>query len=842
MTPERWKRVTELFAAALTREPAERARFLAQAAAGDALLAEEVMRMLAADEKAGAYFDKPPGLVSLGTSPDEPTAVPVGRRIGPYRILAEIGRGGMGAVYLAARVDDQYQQQVAIKLVRGGPGSELVLDRFKAERQILANLEHPNLARLIEGGTTPEGWPFFSMEYVEGKQIDQYCSAGNLSTRERLELFLEVCAAVQYAHQRLVIHRDLKPSNILVTKEGAVKLLDFGIAKLLGTDASPGTTLTALPLMTPEYASPEQVKGESITTASDVYSLGMLLYELLARRRAYQLSSRSAEEIARVVCHSEPERPSAAAPRATSRQLKGDLDSIVLTALRKDPARRYASVQELSADIRRYLHGLPVLARGDTVFYRGGKFVRRHKAGVAAAGLVALSLVGGIVATSRQARIARANQGRAEKRFAEVRKLANWVIVDMHDAIAKLPGSTAARKELVARALEYLDGLASETSGDPVLLAEVASGYERLAKVLGSPAWPNLGDKTEAVSSIGKAIALREKLSAAAPSELQATLNLAESYGQLAMILGGQEALTPLDRMKSLLDSIPSARAEDTAVLETWSFYVALEGASNRRVSDLTALREIRRRQVEIREKLLSRPGSFEPQRNLALAYKTYGAVLHALKELKPAREFYDKALALDRKLVDADSSNPQRKLDLSFSYGSVGSLLRDEGDFDGSLAAYQNALDLREAVYTPDPANKFAFESLVRAHESIANVLARKGDLEGAVGHEEEALTLRTAWGKSHPSTNGDASGLAQFHKSVGDHCGLVASSAETAATRQRSLWRRAREEYSRALAIWLELARNQPLEREYGENAQRLQQAIAKCDDALAKLGRPR
>ncbi len=350
MTPERWCRVKEIFEAALQQEGSARVGFVAQAATDDPTLADEVLRMLASDEKAGGFLSG----VLEGTLPrlasSAPGASPVGRHIGPYRVLSEIGHGGMGAVYRAVRDDDQYQKQVAIKLLREGTGSELVIERFKAERQILANLEHPNIARLIDGGTTEEGWQYFTMECVDGEPIDRHCDSHNLSTQQRLELFVTVCSTVQYAHQRLVVHRDLKPSNILVTQDRMPKLLDFGIAKLL-TDTGQAKTLTGFVLMTPEYASPEQVKGAPITTASDVYSLGMLLYELLARKRAYQIQSGSPVEIARVVCQMEPEKPSAVAPRPLARQLAGDLDTIVLKAIRKEPARRYASVQELSDDI-----------------------------------------------------------------------------------------------------------------------------------------------------------------------------------------------------------------------------------------------------------------------------------------------------------------------------------------------------------------------------------------------------------------------------------------------------------------------------------------------------------
>ncbi len=339
---------------------------------------------------------------------------PAGRLIGPYKIIRKIGHGGMGSVFLAARADDQYRKQVAIKLVKRGMDTDFIVSRFLSERQILASLDHPNIASLFDGGATADGLPYFVMEDIEGLPINEYCDTHNLSTTERLKLFSIVCAAVHYAHRKHIIHRDIKPTNILVTADGMPKLLDFGIAKILDPDLSiqtTGRTATARRLMTPGYASPEQVRGESVTTASDIYSLGVLLYELLTGHRPYHVRNRATDEIARVICEQEPEKPSTAitrieevhgddglrpirltpesvsktrdgSPEKLRRRLAGDIDNIVLMAIRKEPRRRYESVEQFSEDIRRHLEGRPVRARKDTLSYRSAKFINRNRAAV----------------------------------------------------------------------------------------------------------------------------------------------------------------------------------------------------------------------------------------------------------------------------------------------------------------------------------------------------------------------------------------------------------------------------------------------------------------------------
>jgi serine/threonine protein kinase/tetratricopeptide (TPR) repeat protein len=422
MSPDRWRRVKEILDAVLDRSEAERPAALLELCDGDAELEKEIQSLLDACQQAGQFMEAPALRDNARLLMDElasPSAT--GKRIGPYIVLQEIGQGGMGTVYRAARADQQFEKQVAIKIVKRGMDTEFVLRRFRNERQILADLEHPNIARLLDGGVTDDGLPYFVMEYIEeGRPITSYCDEQRLSTADRLKLFQTVCAAVHYAHQRRVIHRDIKPGNILINREGLPKLLDFGIAKILDpeiTTQSGDPTVTMMRLMTPEYASPEQVRGFAVTPASDVYSLGVLLYELLTGHRPYRLLTRAHQELIEVICESEPRKPShvvrtteeintstgtvtvspgivgrnrAEDSEKLRRRLAGDLDNIVLMAMRKEPRRRYASVEQFSEDIRRHLAGLPVIARNDTLGYRASKFVKRHKVGVLASLVVVL--------------------------------------------------------------------------------------------------------------------------------------------------------------------------------------------------------------------------------------------------------------------------------------------------------------------------------------------------------------------------------------------------------------------------------------------------------------------
>ncbi|MBA3830869.1 MAG: protein kinase [Chthoniobacterales bacterium] len=478
-SPERAQRVAEIVKSALEREPQDTPRFLNESCAGDKELRAEVESLLKEQEGISRFIEEP-ALHFAAETFVRASVYAAGQIVGNYEILSLIARGGMGEVYLAQ--DRQLQRKVALKLIRGGMDSADLVRHFKREERLLASLNHPNIAQLYGGGVNADRIPFFAMEYVEGQRLDEHCDNCQLAIEERLQLFRKVCAAVTYAHQHLVIHRDIKPANIRVTPEGEPKLLDFGIAKLLQTDTSlPNETmLTFAGAMTPDYASPEQVRGEAVATTSDIYSLGVLLYKLLTGQSPYRTKTKQPNELARAITDQDPERPSTAVANnqhsAFSNQkfLKGDLDNIVLRAMRKEPERRYASVGQFSEDIRRHLEGLPVAACKDTVGYRASKFVRRHKAGVAAAALVLLALLGGLVTTTWQTRIARQErdharvaQRQAERmddflqsllRSADPAKMGKDVkVVQVLDAASKsMDHDLAAEPEVLAHAHESI--------------------------------------------------------------------------------------------------------------------------------------------------------------------------------------------------------------------------------------------------------------------------------------------------------------------------------------------------------------------------------------------------
>lgn len=517
MDSRKWSEIKRIFNDVVDLSADARASFFAENCADQEIIAE-VGKLINSDLKAET-------LDGVDFSRNE---ISRPQEIGNYKILEEIGSGGMGAVFLAIRED--LQKRVALKIIKYDFSSKQLKRRFENERRILAALEHQNIARLLDGGSTANGLPYFVMEYVEGEELLTYCHNRQLAIDERLEIFRKICTAVSYAHSKLIVHRDLKPSNILISSDGEPKLLDFGISKLLDENSfEQDRTATALGMMTPNYASPEQFRGEPASTATDVYSLGVILFELLTGNLPYRLKNKPIDEVARIIGNVEAARPSSVfnhSRRVTAnekkpllseemqlvKKLRGDLDNIILKSLRKEASERYASVEKFSEDIRRYLEGLPVTARPATYGYLASKFIQRNKLPVASASFGTVALIGGIAATLWQSFQANKQKNLAEKRFSEVRQLANNVLFKYHDAIENLPGSTAARELLINDATRYLDNLASETYGDFELEEELANAYLKIGDVQGRVFHPNLGNSDNALLNYRKSLKLFEKL------------------------------------------------------------------------------------------------------------------------------------------------------------------------------------------------------------------------------------------------------------------------------------------------------------------------------------------
>lgn len=766
MNPERWQQVRAVLDRALAASPEERSVVLGSGCSGDSELRAEVESLLRSNDDAGSVFLKKPAFELQTPGPAENTRA--GDRVGVYRVIEQIGHGGMGEVYRAERADGQYQKQVAIKFVRAGFDTAAIFERFRNERQVLASLDHPNIARLLDGGTTEKGNPYVVMELIEGSPIDQYCQLHKLNLSERLRLFQQVASAVQYAHQRLVIHRDIKPGNILVTEEGTPKLLDFGIAKIL--DPAAVSQETVMNPMTPEYASPEQIRGEPITTASDVYSLGVVLYQLLTGRTPYPRSTQAQHEIARAICEFEPPRPSSVilksrtdrlpgpqpastgkeSPAKLRRLLRGDLDTIILRAMHKDPQRRYASAERFSEDIKRHLEGRAVTARRDSWRYRAGKFVIRHKIGVAATLVVVLAVAVGVAATIREARIAAANERRAVQRFNDVRKLANSLMFELHDSIRDLPGSTPARKLLVSRALEYLDSLSAEGRTDASLLRELSAGYERIGDVQGQARQANLGDPTGAAVSYRKALAIRESLAAANPNDLEVRRQLAPNYGKLSdLLLSAGDSKSGIEYSEKALE-LARAISQDkngTAADQERFATCLLDYGSKQvftRIDRKNGLDNLRTGSAHLEQILAQDTHNQRVRRTLGLAY---GRLATFMAEDDAGRTeamaLYKKAIAVKQPLVEADPNNIEVQRLITYDKFELGDLLVDMKQKAAGLEQYKAVLSEFERYAKTDLQNAQFQQDVGQVRQHMGEVLASQGKVALAIEQFQLSVSI---------------------------------------------------------------------------------------------------
>jgi serine/threonine protein kinase/tetratricopeptide (TPR) repeat protein len=708
------------------------------------------------------------------------------RMIGAYRVLRELGRGGMGIVYLAARADEQYEKQVTIKVIKAGADNKDLVRHFRRERQILASLDHPNIAKLLDGGATEDGLPFFVMEHILGQPIDEHCDSHTLSTTDRLKIFRDVCSAVQYAHRNLIVHRDLKPSNIIVTPEGVPKLLDFGIAKLLTPEllAERSLTGTGIPLFTPEYASPEQTRGEPITTATDVYSLGVVLYELLTGHRPYRLKGQQPLEVMKAVTEEEPEKPSTAVdrtepgwgprsgsrievtpdsvsrvreatPEKLKRQLAGDLDDIVLMALRKEPHLRYPSVEAFSEDIRRFMEGLPVTARKGTLAYRTRKFLRRNRLGLTVAATIVLLLGAlGVNTAIQSSRVSRA-LAKAEKERTKAERVASF-LVDLFKVSdpSEARGNTVTAREMLDKGSAKTE---TELKDEPEVRATLMDTMGRV--------YLNLGLYDKALPLLQEALKVRKAVLG------NDHLDVAKSLSNLAELLRDRGDFTSAEalyrealavRRKLLGNEHPDVATNVVALAVVFDDEGNYPGAE-----------ALYREALAMQRKLLGNEHT-----DVARTLNNLANVLDAEGDFAGAETLYRETLTMLRKFFG--NEHPAVAIALS----NLANTLDDQGDYAGSEALNKEALAMRRKILGNE------HPSVAENLANLGNALLDKGDTKGAEPLEREALAMRRKLlGSEHPDVAESLVNLANVLLDKGDYAGAEKLYREALAMQRKLL-----------------------------------------------------
>ena len=903
MNPTDWQKIKEVFDATVELSAAER-RGILEICDGNSRC--EVEKLLRANDEANDFIIEP-AFIDAGFTEENAADFYIGKQIDDYQILKEIGHGGMGTVYLADKADESFNKKVAIKLIKRGMDTSAVLKRFVMERKILAQLENPNIANLLDGGSTADGLPYLVMEYIEGVPVTKFCDLHQFSIEERLELFRKVCSAVSYAHQNLIVHRDIKPSNILVTEDGTPKLLDFGIAKLLHPDWSLDTadaTATIFRAMTPEYASPEQLRGLPVTTTSDVYSLGVVLYELLTGERPYKIGSCAPEEIANLIMTEEPVKPSAVSnfkfqtsnsktknetnpnkKKLTNKQtsnlkskiqnlksLRGDLDNIILKSLRKEPERRYQSVQEFSEDIRRHLVGLPVTATTDTTFYRVEKFVKRHRAGVFAGSIVILTLLIATFVTSWQTVVAKREQAKAEQRFNQVRKLANTVLFEYNDGVAKLTGSTLLREKMVKDALEYLDNLAVESTGDAGLQSEIAAAYQKVGDVQGNPYQSNLGNMEGAIDAYRKSLAIREKLVAENPADAEMRRGLAKSYeatGDMFWTKGEYteakndyledlriEQELSITEAATIEDSFAMARArhrigqalsrngdldgaldsfklslnlyqEIVAAAPEVKKYQIGKGSALLKIGDMwsakrnwqTAIRN-HREALDIWSEFSSgEPSNATFKRNTAIATDRVAMDLKDLNDFPEALKTSLHAVEIQQEISAADTQNVQFNSELGLYYVHLGNIQGKLKNFSAAQISVRQGLKILQRFADANPQWIDLQRDLALAYDLAGEMFIDDNNLNEALeNYRRSAELLESASLRPELSEK-----LAQTNKNIAD------------IHQKANRFQEAKNWYQKSLEVWEDLRRKDKLSSEFSIKPEELGKLIEQCDSRL-------
>jgi tetratricopeptide (TPR) repeat protein len=748
MTPERFAHLERLFAEAIALDGAARTAFLDRLSDDDPRA--ELEELLRTDARSQDQLANAISGLARTPAPGEDNAAPAweGRVIGAYRLIREIGRGGMSIVFEAAREGD-FAQRVALKISTLAPFSQPLLERFRQERRILAGLEHPHIARLIDGGSTSEGLPYFVTEYCEGETLDRYLERANPGLRAACELFLKICSAVEYAHQNLIVHRDLKPANVLVDAAGNPKLIDFGIAKLL--DLETGQTQTAIGPGTPSYTAPEQILGRPVTTRTDIYQLGLLLFEMLTRRRAQVVEETSLAALQRSICE-------VALPLASSvpgrQALRGDLDVIIATATQKDPERRYRSVATLADDLRAHLDSRPIQARADSTAYRVGRFLRRNRLTSAAVALAVLALLGGVAATTYQARL-------AERRFTQVRGIARALLYDVQGAVQVLPASVEAQQVVVRTALNYLNGLSAEAGGDESLQLEIAAGYARTGSIQANVLGSSLEQRAAGQGSFQKALDILEPLNARRPGDAAIAAELAGVYAALAEIdVRSSRAALARERTEkgiAVMERAVAANPNDRELsLRLARAYVQFNrDIAGRAKVDLSLVQK----PIALLEPLLRQsPNDLALVEDAANAYAAAVAAHFNAHQAAVARPFAEQALALRERLVAAQPNSAPARRALMLANAALGDLHwgfpYSLGDRDKAIAYYAKMLEPAEWLREREPGKRSTRTDLAMARMRYASAMPPKD--ERAVALLQESLAAMEEIVREDPSNAG--------------------------------------------------------------------------------------
>jgi eukaryotic-like serine/threonine-protein kinase len=757
-----WQKLKRIFNEALKMDKSDRKGYVEKVCGKDRHLRKDVLSLLNAHEIPGKLDYRPDQLLNSVFSEKMPENKK-GKQIGPYKITDELGHGGMGSVFLAERADGQFKQRVALKFLRAGFTSENQSRRFMAERQILAALNHENIARLLDGGVTDEGQPWFALEYVKGQPIDEYCNTRKRTVEQRLNFFLKVCDAVQSAHQKLIVHRDLKPSNVLVTDDGTVKLLDFGIAKVLNEEepfqeSAPPLTRTGLLPLTPAYASPEQVRGEVITTASDIYQLGIILYELLTGNRPYEVSGKTPSEVEQIICEEQPVRPSTAVTNILpskgdsgnqssknnyvlqnysgqlKKKLRRDLDTIVMKALRKEPERRYESADQLASDIRHYLAGRPVAAHPDSRSYRAGKFIRRHKIGFVSSVLILLLLMGYAATITWHSQRTQAALEQAQTETARAEQVTDF-LMSMFEASdpAEALGDTVTAGVLLERGMQQAEQLDEQPEIQAQMFNVVGQVYSRL------------GQYGQSEELLKRALAIRKELygedhqtTASTKVQLATALHLSGNYMEAEPLL--RDALAVKNQV---------LESDNPRIASTLS---TLGGV-------LMGLGNYEEAEIALRDALEHQRMIFEGEHlDISETLNILGLLLDSIGELDAAESAMRESLEIRRSLLS--DLDPR----VTMTLNNLAMLLRKKGDYEAAEPAYREALSQKRTLYGDE-------------HPSIAVTLNGLGLLLRDMGNDEdaepvlrEALEMRRALlGENHPRVAESLNNLGNLLESQG-------------------------------------------------------------------------